>query len=534
MAEKLDSDSFRKLLNKVNAKTSSRLAKGNACSRCKERKSKCDGQRPCKSCARMGLSCDATQPNCSSGATPAQAAIPSVADFFQSPEERMIAMQRMRPLKVEWPVPSPPSYTYFTRKYPLQLRLPLECLPLCFFNLGIRDREMLDMVSAMPEELRLALRRLGNRLQLLKNPYRPPSWLPAIPQAVEMSDNSRTFRTVHRFNDTLETTSFECNSLFADMSGAHPEELAARTAQDDMPLMFSQWRFLTYQLHFLLIGTQVLSSIQTLGSMITGKPTQHDIVLCVAPRHVLHERDPRATARLSTNFHRVIVQGYRDGFSTMAVALSSDEYDEHVRANPQSKSAFVDCERGGAELAGAELMEEERLSSMGRSLLGRTRLLRLAHKINALFHLQDPVISFFENIFLPLPHDALALPHAPPGAPAPYTAEAASASLSHLSLNPTPRSGHALQHRESVSASEPGSRRQQCHSPPAPWSEEAAAPLAAAFAPPSDAAPARAATMAEESSSPTASRDLDLALSPTLFMSPSPSRVASPLDFGLA
>eukprot|EP00961_Rhodomonas_salina_P019713 265460-Rhodomonas_salina.2 len=52
-----------------------------------------DGQRPCKSCARMGLSCDATQPNCSSGATPAQAAIPSVADFFQSPEERMIAMQ---------------------------------------------------------------------------------------------------------------------------------------------------------------------------------------------------------------------------------------------------------------------------------------------------------------------------------------------------------------------------------------------------------------------------------------------------------
>eukprot|EP00961_Rhodomonas_salina_P128170 1727331-Rhodomonas_salina.1 len=38
------------------------------------------------------------------------------------------------------------------------------------------------MVSAMPEELRLALRRLGNRLQLLKNPYRPPSWLPAIPQ----------------------------------------------------------------------------------------------------------------------------------------------------------------------------------------------------------------------------------------------------------------------------------------------------------------------------------------------------------------
>lgn len=102
-------ESFRKLLARVNT-TQKKITRGNACTRCKAKKSKCkiqsvrcnarssnewvfrsivsvpgcqldmfvagDGQRPCRSCAKIGVSCDG------GGSQPSAFEAPSAAEFF--------------------------------------------------------------------------------------------------------------------------------------------------------------------------------------------------------------------------------------------------------------------------------------------------------------------------------------------------------------------------------------------------------------------------------------------------------------------
>lgn len=314
----------------------------------------------------------------------------------------------MKP-RVDWPVSAPAVYS-FPRKAEDYRNTPVECLPLMFgYDSGIPRADMIAMVTGMPPELRLAMRKLSARLPLFK----PPAHLPKMPKVSsrELWSTDKFCHTVHKVDEDGMQLAFQCNETFSRLQGAHPEEIGARMADRCLPPMFSQWRCLCYQLHLILILAG-LAPLPPSSIPKSGEPLQIQLMFLVSPNNVTNSK-LHPSQRTKTNvFHRVSFKSWSDGVTTTAATLTGGEYDRAVKAHPECTQVFVDDEVSGDQLLAMDTAQEENLMRMARTPKGVRRMQTLAAKITRWFRLDEPLPPESLSSFSPSTSPALDSPAA--------------------------------------------------------------------------------------------------------------------------
>eukprot|EP00961_Rhodomonas_salina_P163613 2203481-Rhodomonas_salina.1 len=160
---------FSRLLKKLkNSLQSRQIGRGAACQRCKAKKSKCDGSRPCKTCIKANLPCD------------------------EACNDVDLQAMELAAQKVDWPVPAPESYIFPSlRMSKAAIPPPLEVgnIMRVGFDYGIPVSKLAAMFSAMPPKL---LGALGQLLERLMSAGPPP--LDPMPQnSLRCIGNSSSF-----------------------------------------------------------------------------------------------------------------------------------------------------------------------------------------------------------------------------------------------------------------------------------------------------------------------------------------------------
>jgi len=303
------------------------VSRGTACARCRSRKIKCDGRNPCKHCVTADVHCILKAP------VP-ESPIP-IENLVQTP------IANHRPLNDY----SPDDNNILTHS---------------LIDLGWKRDRICLLFASLPQPLRRALTLLAKELPARLGGVQATK--PELPSDLDMWNNSATVGKMFiricpmTGNKTVQFNSISSNRL----GGAHPEEISARAASMDSPMMMSEYRLICWHL-------------EVLFQMISGK---NDFSLLIPMlKHQFHDTKERwELMRINSRF-------FNNGVITTGSFLLGEEYD---------CGADSECNLRAEHFLSAEsnIKERESIFSMMQTGEGRRKLDFLARQVVTCFGLQ--------------------------------------------------------------------------------------------------------------------------------------------------
>mmetsp|Transcript_53921 Transcript_53921/g.109980 ORF Transcript_53921/g.109980 Transcript_53921/m.109980 type:complete len:378 (+) Transcript_53921:29-1162(+) len=332
-----------RLLRKLrSAPTRRQVAKGKACFRCRSKKRKCDGMRPCRCCQQAGFKCD---------------------DEEDDSSDEVCWVGWSQDLQIDRPVQNSVGYCHPVMQL-AGLAPPETRIMKVGFDNGIPMDSLVSMFSSIPFKLRTSIGRLLRVLEAL-----PPPPLSPMPEDVDMfEETSRISRCKVIFNGNSRIFPSTCyNSCFQNLLGFHQEEISARVSSHQMPQGMSEFRMLCNHLQLILLS-------------ILGRD---DVIMC--PFWTRETPNCKAQAL----FVRCTVRSYSNGFIATLAVVTADEYDraqEFFRINPR----INECKMTSHEILNCpDLADREKICNMVQTAEGKGILDQLGDKIEELFRINE-------------------------------------------------------------------------------------------------------------------------------------------------